>query len=144
MPCAPDPAITTTSSSDESAKITGVRADLLIPGRGEPIRDGAVVVRGDRIVWVGPFGELPTEHRHETFTRVPVVMPGMWDLHTHFIGLGRSIKLFDDPKVLLPGAGALAGAITVDDLRRTLEAGFTSIRELSGVSCFISLTRNGA
>lgn len=145
-PCAPDPVITTTttSSSDESAKITGVQADLLIPGRGEPIKDGAVIVRGDRIAWVGPFSELPAEHRHETFTRVPVVMPGMWDLHTHFGGLGRDVRFFDDPKALLPGANVLAGAITVEDLRRTLEAGFTSVRELSGVSCSISieLTQN--
>ncbi|RYP42302.1 hypothetical protein DL768_010351 [Monosporascus sp. mg162] len=32
---------------------------------------------------------------------------------------------------MLPGAGVLTGAVTVADLRMTLEAGFTSIRELS-------------
>lgn len=117
----------------------GIRADLLIPGRGEPIKHGAVIVRDGRIAWVGPYTDLPSEYHggpggSVKFTHVPVVMPGMWDLHTHFGGLGRDVRFFDDPKSLLPGASVLAGAITVEDLRRTLEAGFTSIRELAGVS----------
>ncbi|RYO88699.1 hypothetical protein DL766_004421 [Monosporascus sp. MC13-8B] len=32
---------------------------------------------------------------------------------------------------MLPGVGVLTGAVTVADLRRILEAGFTNIRELS-------------
>ncbi|KAJ1331617.1 amidohydrolase family protein [Microdochium nivale] len=121
----------------------GIRADLLIPGRGEPIKHGAVIVRDGRIAWVGPYTDLPSEYHggpggSVKFTHVPVVMPGMWDLHTHFGGLGRDVRFFDDPKSLLPGASVLAGAITVEDLRRTLEAGFTSIRELAGCAGYLA------
>lgn len=115
----------------------GLRAGILIPGRGDPIEDGAVVVRGASIDWVGPYAELPAAHSSVRFTRVPVVMPGMWDAHTHFTGSHVVAGLEDSMRMYLPGTGALVGAVTVDDLRATLEAGFTSVRELGGYAGYV-------
>ena len=56
----------------------------------------------------------------------------MWDCHTHFGGSELAFGIQDGTKAWLPGAGALIGALTVDDLRRTLMAGFTSVREVGG------------
>ncbi|KAH8889843.1 hypothetical protein GQ53DRAFT_748090 [Thozetella sp. PMI_491] len=116
-----------------SGSVFGIRAGVLIPGRGEPLQDGAVVVSDTAIAWAGPYGDLPPEYATVVFTEVPVIMPGMWDVHTHFMGtnvLGAGIA--ESLRVFLPGMGTTIGAITVDDFRATLEAGFTSVRELGG------------
>ena len=36
-----------------------IEAELLIPGRGEPVRDGVVVLDGPRIGYAGPAGTAP-------------------------------------------------------------------------------------
>lgn len=56
----------------------------------------------------------------------------MWDVHTHFMGCDIVAPVTNFIPSLLPGTAALIGAVTVDDLRATLMAGFTSVRELGG------------
>lgn len=135
----PAASITAESAATTEAAVayTGLRSDLLIPGRGDPIEDGAVVIKDDTIEWVGRYADRPSKYEHVDFTHVPVLMPGMWDCHTHFGGYGRAFSTFGDSKALLPGAQSLAGAVTVADLQRTLEAGFTSVRELSGFAGYL-------
>jgi aminodeoxyfutalosine deaminase len=62
-----------------------VSADWVLPVSGPPIRDGAVVVAGDRIVAVGSRTEL--EGRESTAERrhFPgcVIVPGLVNAHTH-------------------------------------------------------------
>lgn len=65
-------------NKDPVAKRTsyyGILADILIPGRGEPLKNGALVVRDATIEWVGPEEEIPSEHSSIRFSRVPVLMP---------------------------------------------------------------------
>lgn len=82
----------------------GITASLLIPGRGDPIKDGAIIVEGTKIAvgcpkypcffsaslhwevtylrirqWVGPQSQLPSNYSSLRFTNVPVIMPGLWD-----------------------------------------------------------------
>ncbi|WQF80188.1 Putative metal-dependent hydrolase, composite domain superfamily [Colletotrichum destructivum] len=115
----------------ESA-VTVIIADLLIPGRGSPARNAAVALEDGKIAHVGEHDELPEKFRAVRAVHVPVLMPGLWDVHTHFIGLdvvtGFDTGLFN----VLPGSNALVGAITVEDLEETLMAGYTSVRELGG------------
>lgn len=40
-------------------------------------------------------------------------------------------------KTFLPGQQAMVGAVLVDDLRATLLAGFTSVRELGGTAGYL-------
>ena len=54
-------------------------------------------------------------------------MPGLWDVHVHYFGITSSSL---DNLLLLPQP--LAGARLAPDLAATLNAGFTSIRELGG------------
>lgn len=122
-----------TVSPDTSAAASfGIRADLLIPGRGEPLRHAVVVVTDDKIAWVGPRTEVPARYSSLSFRHVPVLMPGLWDVHTHFMGIDVVASLSEPASQFLPGFGALVGAVTVDDLRATLMSGFTSVRELGG------------
>ncbi|GKT85312.1 amidohydrolase [Colletotrichum tofieldiae] len=112
--------------------VTVIVAELLIPGRGDPIENAVVAVEDGRIVHVGKHDKMPEKYRSVKPVHVPVVMPGLWDVHTHFIGLdvvtGFDTGLFN----VLPGSNALVGAITVQDLEETLMAGYTSVRELGG------------
>jgi hypothetical protein len=124
------------SSSQQPYAYVGLRCDLLIPGRGSPIEDGALVIRSDKIEWVGQYTHRPPCYGAITFQHVPVLLPGLWDCHVHFGGFGLAFPTVLDRKTLLPGAQTLAGAVTVADLQRTLEAGVTSVRELLGVGSF--------
>ncbi|RYC64348.1 hypothetical protein CHU98_g1876 [Xylaria longipes] len=67
---------------------TIVKTGLLIPGDGEPVKNGALVIENKLIAWVGSEAHVPhkyTDGPHRTFS-IPVVMPGLWDVHTHFGG----------------------------------------------------------
>jgi imidazolonepropionase-like amidohydrolase len=103
-----------------------IEAELLIPGRGDPVRDGVVILDGPRISYAGPAGMAP-QTPEAAATRAVTVMPGMWDCHGHFLGtrtfdLGR-LPLEPEP---------LRAARCARDLRAALDAGVTSVREVGG------------
>ena len=63
-------------SPSTSPSAFGVIAGVLIPGRGEPVEDGALVVDEKGVIdWVGPEHEIPGKYSSLTFHRVPVLMP---------------------------------------------------------------------
>jgi imidazolonepropionase-like amidohydrolase len=108
-----------------------VESDVLIPGRGAPIADGAVVLDGMTIAYAGPEAAAPPA---EEVVRVPVVMPGLWDCHTHFTGARTAdfaVSLHDHP--------ALSGARAAVDAQRVLQAGFTSVREVGGFGVHLAV-----
>ncbi|WP_211260746.1 amidohydrolase family protein [Amycolatopsis jejuensis] len=104
-----------------------VEAEILIPGRGEPVSDGVVVFDGASISYAGAASDAP-ETPGADVTRARVVMPGLWDCHTHVTGLpGASSADFAFTNL------AARGARAVPDLRAALDAGVTSVRELGGL-----------
>lgn len=148
FPISPHPPTATTtrspyalpSASDLGSRPepVGIRARLLIPGRGEPIHDAVVVITGDTIAWVGPQSGLPSEYDHVRFAvEVPVLLPGLWDCHVHYGGLTVAAAQAGSAGGLLPTAAPWAGAVTAVDFRRTLAAGFTSVRELAGTAGYL-------
>ena len=68
-----------------------INAGLLIPGRGEPVRDATVLIDGARIGYAGPAAGAPATPGAVTRTAA-TVMPGMWDCHGHFMG-SRALDL---------------------------------------------------
>ncbi len=105
-----------------------VVAEVLIPGRGEPIEQGTVVMDGDTISFAGSSADAPPRSAEDSVEEVPVVMPGLWDSHTHFVGLrvpNLDLMASSDPITTAARAVADAGA--------TLDAGFTSVREVGGM-----------
>jgi len=103
-----------------------IEADLLIPGRGEPIENGVVVLDGATIMYAGPSDNAPTTPDAET-TSVPVVLPGLWECHGHFFGLEKTDVM---EQVTEPVARQAARAVI--DIHRTLMGGVTSVREVGG------------
>src|SRR5580704_13151995 len=110
-----------------------IEAELLIPGHGEPVRGGVVVLDGARIDYAGPAGTAPPTPGAGV-SRVATVMPGMWDCHGHFLGT----RTFDLTQLALEPL-ALRGARSARDLRAALDAGITSVREVGGLGDLHSL-----
>lgn len=126
----------------DSKDLFGVHADVLIPGRGEPIPEGGMIVSvaEGTIVWVGVYpASLPSRYSHVSFRPkfTGALMPGLWDVHTHFCGADALFSLQESMRAFLPGSSVQVGAVLVEDLRETLMAGFTSVRELGGSAGYL-------
>lgn len=62
-----------------------VNADLFDSERGVMVPHQTVLITGDRIVAVGPAGSVPIPAGARVIDAAGrTVMPGMWDMHTHF------------------------------------------------------------
>jgi imidazolonepropionase-like amidohydrolase len=109
-----------------------IEAALMIPGRGEPVRDGVVVFDGPVIVYAGAAAGAPATP-DAVLTRAVTVMPGLWDCHVHLLGV-RSLDL----ALVAQLPVALRAARTTTDLRAALDAGVTSVRELGGLGVHLA------
>ncbi|GGM12129.1 imidazolonepropionase [Pseudooceanicola nanhaiensis] len=89
------------------------------------VRDGAVVIESETILWAGAAAELPEAHRqherHDLGGRL--VTPGLIDCHTHIVHGGDRAREFE---MRLEGASyeevARAGGGIVSTVRATREA----------------------
>lgn len=108
-----------------------IEANLLIPGLGVPVDDGVVVLDGTQITYAGPASTAPPTPGAAVF-KAATVMPGMWDCHGHFTGS----RTFDLEKMPLESV-ELRSARCVRDLRATLDAGFTSVRDVGGLGVYL-------
>ena len=105
---------------------------LLKPSRvfdGETVRDGwAVLVRGTRIEAAGPAATISASGATEIDLAGTTLLPGMIDAHSHILLHAYNETSWND-QVLLE-AEALRVARAVNHLRATLDAGFTTLRDL--------------
>lgn len=119
-----------------------VHAGWVLPIDSAPLRDGAVLVRGDRIADVGPLEELMRDHPGEPLVRHDdcVLLPGLVNAHTHLAltlleGVVPSTPFGEWLPRLVP---AMRGT-TPEELeasvalgaQRCLEAGVTLIGEIA-------------
>jgi imidazolonepropionase-like amidohydrolase len=109
-----------------------IDAELLIPGRGEPVRDAAVVIDGATISYAGPAAGAPAAEGM-TARRAATVLPGLWDCHGHFMG-SRSLDLAR----LAQEPTAVRAARCARDLANALSAGVTSVREVGGLGVYLA------
>ncbi len=107
-------------------------ADLLIPGDGEPIQNGVVVLDGQVISYAGPAAAAP-DTPGATVHRAAAVLPGLWDCHGHLTG-SRTFDLAREVQEPI----ALRAARAVGDLRAALNAGVTSVREVGGLGIYLA------
>ena len=107
-----------------------LRAARLIDGTGAaPIAGGVVVITGDRIVSIGKEGSVSIPAGAQQIDLGDAtLLPGFFDAHTHIIGRPLADPLQDLSSVKdQDGYGVIVG---VANARRTLMAGFTSIRNV--------------
>lgn len=108
---------------------TRIDADLLIPGKGEPVPNGSVVMDGGGIVYAGPAAAAPAA---DSVTEVATALPGLWECHGHFTGIVHA-DLEHEAKEPV----AVKTARAMKDVYATLDAGFTSVREVGGLGIYI-------
>jgi len=100
----------------------------LIDGTGRPpIEDARVVLRGERIVAAGPAREIALPQAAHQFLDLEsaFILPGLIDVHVHLTVEGGPSGTFEnaeDDSLLT----------TLWQAQRTLQAGFTTVRDLGG------------
>ena len=101
-----------------AGRLVDVQAGTVLYGQ-------CINVAGERIVAVAPCAETPTDSRRVDWSAY-TVLPGLVDLHTHLADTGQSADVAA-PLKTSPAATALIGA---HNARVTLEAGFTTVRDV--------------
>lgn len=118
-------ALTTAALAAEPSRHVAVRAGRLIDGsEAQPIRDAVILIEGDRITAAGhgitiPAGYEVVDLSHST------VLPGLIDCHTHITS--QSGNYYEDLFRRSPIDNAVVAHVFA---RRTLEAGFTTVRDV--------------
>ncbi|MGH9555414.1 MAG: amidohydrolase family protein [Terriglobales bacterium] len=115
-------------ASKAEVKTTYIKAGRLFDGTGDTIRESVViVVEGERIKSIGPAAEvkIPSGATVVDLSRA-IVLPGLIDCHTHLSGRAdRYDPLYDFKDS--PFHSAFAAVLQA---RKTLEAGFTTVRDV--------------
>jgi imidazolonepropionase-like amidohydrolase len=90
------------------------------------VRPARVLIEGERIAAVGEAARAPDGTPHVEFGGASI-LPGLIDCHVHLVDEGLADATARDRE-----PGAMRALRTADHARRTLEAGFTSVRDVGG------------
>ncbi len=118
----------------------------ILPVNCPPIRDGAVVVDGDRIEAVGPAGEVLAGFRGLICNHGPgAILPGLANCHVHleFSALAGKVlpqKRWED---WLEKALAAFGALTPLEVEAGISQGIAALRQ-SGAALVAEVSNTGA
>ncbi len=119
---------------------TWIRAARLIDGRGgPPIASAVVRIEGERIAAVGASLPVPAGARVIDLGDA-TLLPGLIDLHTHLTNR-MGVHWEDGLVKTTPGHDALWGA---RNARITLEAGFTTVRDLGPTWPYVDIDLRNA
>ena len=119
-------ALAALGAAPAAAQSLYVETGQLLDVESGELRTGqCVLVEGERIAKVETCGETPAGAERLDWSGF-TVLPGLIDLHTHLADTGQSADLAA-PLETSPAATALIGA---RNARITLEAGFTTVRDV--------------
>ena len=109
-----------------------IRNITLIDGLGgEPHKDWAVAVEGERIAWIGPSAQAPAFDPHDVVDgKGHSLLPGMINSHVHLCNDG-SADLFGQ---VMNDSIPIATIRSVINARITLAAGITTVRDCGAAS----------
>ncbi len=102
----------------------------LLDGSGGPVPDGpyALLIEGELITAVAPQAQLPVPGGAQALDlQGMTLMPGLIDCHDHLANLGGGMV----GRAAIPPS--LAVFMAADSFKQTLLAGFTAVRDASGV-----------
>jgi imidazolonepropionase-like amidohydrolase len=112
-------------------KITAIRAATLIDGlANQPRHDVLILIKGNKIESVTEGGAPPAGAAVIDLPAGVTVLPGLIDTHTHIFLQGEdpNVESYDDQLLKHPSSYRAARATV--SVRRALEQGFTTLRDL--------------
>jgi imidazolonepropionase-like amidohydrolase len=101
---------------------------------GEVLADRVVLVRGERVEAVRPDDGAPIDGATVLDLREHTVTPGLIDCHAHLVG---GIEHAGVPAV--QDSAAREALLGVGNARATVEAGFTSVRDIGTFRAFVDV-----
>jgi imidazolonepropionase-like amidohydrolase len=113
-----------------AAKTVYIHAGALLDQPGQRARGAStIIVRGGKVAEVRDGHVAPLPGAEVLDLRTKTVLPGLIDMHVHFYSSGYPMKSrLEAPTLDLEDRFAHAAV----NARRTLEAGFTTVRDLGG------------
>ena len=121
--------------------VTAVRPGRLLDVvSGDVLTDRVVLVDGERIAAVVAAHETPADVRVLDLPDL-TLLPGLVDCHAHLVGEIDSGQGYTE---LLTRTGAQEGMIGVRNARDTLQAGFTSVRDVGNYRAFVDVALRDA
>ncbi|HET6713863.1 MAG TPA: amidohydrolase family protein [Actinomycetota bacterium] len=115
---------------------TVLTSDRLIDTeRGEVLTDLAVIVDDDRVADVVATADAPTDARRIDLPG-HTMLPGLMDMHSHLIGDDDNGQGYAQ---LVMRSGAQEAIVGVRNARATLEAGFTTVRDIGTFRAFVDV-----
>ena len=125
--------IRSTAQTQQAAQapVTAITADRIVIGDGTVIPNGVVVVRGERILAVGPATTVQVPAGAARINLAGhTLLPGFIDAHTHLTSIAND----GGDLAVLKETDAHGGIYATINARKTLEAGFTTVREAGNAS----------
>jgi imidazolonepropionase-like amidohydrolase len=122
--------LATAAHAQPAPKTTYIHAGALLATPGEPPRgNSTIIVRGDRIAEVRDGFAQPEAGASLVDLRDKYVLPGLIDMHVHFYSTGFPLQA----RLNAAGRDLEDGFVdAVKAARQTLDAGFTTVRDLGG------------
>jgi imidazolonepropionase-like amidohydrolase len=118
-----------------------VRPDRLLDvERGDLLTDRVVVVEGDRIAAVVAAHDAPGDVRAVDLPGL-TLLPGLVDCHAHLVGEIDSGQGYTE---MLTRSSATEAMTGVRNARDTLDAGFTSVRDVGNYRAFVDVALRDA
>jgi imidazolonepropionase-like amidohydrolase len=111
--------------------VIAIHAATLIDGQAnQPRHNVLIIVKGNRIASVSEGGNAPSGATVINLPKDLTVLPGLIDTHTHIFLQGEDPKVesYDDQLLKHPSSYRAARATVA--VRRALEQGFTTLRDL--------------
>ena len=110
----------------QNKEIIAIRAERIITGNNQLISPGTIIIQGERIIAAGKTNEIKIQSGARVIDlKGHTLLPGFIDAHTHLASIdndGGDLAALKET----PAHGAIYGTVNA---RKTLEAGFTSVRE---------------
>ena len=129
------------ATSASGAEIVAVKTGRLIDPKAGAVIPGAVVLaENGRVKAVGPALPIPAGATVVDLSTL-TVLPGLIDCHTHLVG---DYAADADPLSELKSSSAQRAFESVPNARVTLEAGFTTVRDVGTYRAFVDVAMRDA